>query len=823
MANQNLPVNDQTQAVLNKYGITAPKKITNIQNIQNKTETDIKIVQPDIKVSAPNINVNPVDIAIQRYKNWVEGAYGQQKNIADKQKEDLEEKDYTLRKALNRVFRKIEDLRNQIVDRARGFKKTLDSSLAPLVTLFIASIVPVIWKPLMKRVETLEQGFRYLFFGEIPPGMSEGENSFSFATTIRKFLGMDDSEGKTLLQGIGDVISEGVKKLLRFLDIQKDDRVQAVKEVLKNPPPKLDWSINNILNLKENLGKNFDHLGDIMTAILGGSEALAKRQGKRDTVKSILEDKDTKGPNGVSSQSGKWINHAIKEKTPAASYYMSEQAVKYISKPGTKEYDKLEFLLEELENIANEFGEVYVSQGFAEKFLGKEKTKELENSKDLKRTHIDVIADRKKKGYNLGYFSETPRMYGLWKTQDQYIQGHTPYAYKSYIATPKVFSEAIKGSKENFITERHQELHGAEVSQKAQEVRSVPYAGLKQVSENTQKRISELGTAEDLKHFNNFGTIDTDFDFELGNKNGETSSFNSNEDLTKKVVEQAENDMGKITYNYGGSAYYNTDCSGYVSNVYKKFGVNVPKGSENIYDDAQKGQKAAWVDKSTDPNSALQQGNYEPKWDQLKPGDIMLWSRYKGHAKDRKKREYVGHVSLFTGKYDKEGKPIILGHSGPGPNLEKGTKGKKGTTRQGLNDIKSYLGTVRYNTEKTFPETSSQEKADPGDGDIPEKNIPTKQEPKVTVPNINDVIPETHIATNITQVKEENIVPSSPDVSRKSENNNSEVTANKVKQEIKNSDKDKYYTEIINNISETVDNCKTSVALKKMHAEQMTT
>ena len=44
MANQQqeLPVNNQTQAVLSKYGITAPKKITNIQNIQNKTETDIK-------------------------------------------------------------------------------------------------------------------------------------------------------------------------------------------------------------------------------------------------------------------------------------------------------------------------------------------------------------------------------------------------------------------------------------------------------------------------------------------------------------------------------------------------------------------------------------------------------------------------------------------------------------------------------------------------------------------------------------------------------------------------------------------------------------
>ena len=820
MANKNLPVNDQTQAVLNKYGITAPKKITNIQNIQNKTETDINIVQPDIKVSAPNIKINPVDIAIQRYKNWVEGAYGRQKNIADKQKEDLEEKDYTLRKALNRVFHKIEDLRNQIVDKARGFKRSLDSSLAPLVTLFIASIVPVIWKPLMKRVETLEQGFRYLFFGEVPPGISEGENSFSFATTIRKFLGMDDSEGKTLLQGIGDVISEGVKKLLRFLDIQKDDRVQAVKEVLKNPAPGFDWtSASDWWNARDKLGENFEYLGDLMTAITGGSDALAKRQGKRDTVKSILKDKDTRGPNGVSSQSGKWINHAIKEKTPAASYYMSEQAVKYISKPGTKEYDKLEFLLGELENIANEFGEVYVSQGFAEKFLGKEKTKELENSKDLKRTHIDVIADRKKKGYNLGYFNETPRMYGLWKTQDQYIQGHTPYAYKSYIATPKVFSEAIKGNKEDFITEKHQELHGAEVSQKAQEVRSVPYAGLKQVSENTQKRLSELKTAEDLKHFNNFGTIDTDF--ELGNKNSETPPFDSNGELTKKVIEQAENDMGKITYNYGGNAYYNTDCSGYVSNVYKKFGVNVPRGSENIYDDAQKGQKATWVDKSTDSNSALQRGNYEPRWDQLKPGDIMLWSRYKGHAKDRKKREYVGHVSLFTGKYDKEGKPIILGHSGPGPNPEKGVKGKKGTTRQGLNDIKSYLGTVRYNTEKVFPETSSQEKADPGDGDIPEKNISTEQKPKST---INNVVPETYTASNITKVKKDNIIPSSPEIYKKSENNNSEVTIDsKVKQEVKFFDKDKYYSEIINNISETIDNCKTSVVLKKMHAEQMTT
>ena len=123
MANQNqgLPVNDQTQAVLSKYGITAPRKITNIQNIQNKTETDIKIVQPDIRVSAPNIQVNPVEIAVQRYRSWVESAYGKQKELADKQKADLREKEYSLGKNVNKIFRKIEDLSSAIVDKARNF------------------------------------------------------------------------------------------------------------------------------------------------------------------------------------------------------------------------------------------------------------------------------------------------------------------------------------------------------------------------------------------------------------------------------------------------------------------------------------------------------------------------------------------------------------------------------------------------------------------------------------------------------------------------------------------------------------------------------
>lgn len=845
MANQPLPVNNQTQAVLSKYGITAPKKITNIQNIQNKTETDIKIVQPNINVSAPNIQINPVEIAIQRYKNWVENAYGRQKVLASKQKQDLEEKDYELRKSLNRVFRKIEDLRGHIIEKSRGFKKKLDSSMSSLVPIFIAALLPVIWTPLMKRIESIEQGFRYLFFGEIPPGMSDNPDSFTFARTIRQFLGMDDSEGKSLFQGIGDLISEGVDKIVDFLEIQKEDRFQAVQEVLKKPAPGFSWG--DLLSAKEKLGENFEYLGDIMTALFGGSGAIAERQSKKDATNNIEKDNNKeKGKWG----SGKYIKKAIKSKTPAASYYLSDQAVKYINSKDSIDVEKLQLLFNEISKLA-ENDNAFVSENFLNTFLGEEKTQELQ--KIGKITQQNIVYDRRNKkddetrnflneSYKNDLFKNSersrPNGYGSRSTS-----GDTKNATIAYKIDKSVIPELFEGiesgsslyDQKNYSTFRksiqniHKTVHGEDISNKA--ILKESANKFHEINEQTKKKLQEWETSDKYTHLNNFGTYsgrntgkDEGLGFKLSNN---SDALISNNELSGKIVEQAEKDMGRITYKYGELGYNKTDCSGYISNVYKKFGVNVPNGSINICKDANEGQKAKWIDVSEDPYSAYRQGTYEPNWDKLQPGDIMVWSRYgSDHTNDRANYSYAGHVSLYTGKKDEQGNPIILGHSGPGPDSDKPEV--KGTKREGLNDLRSYLGTVRYNmveASKTNA-TATGEKGDPGDDETKEPE-PKKSTPKITptkeendtIPMIDSIVPkEKQFPMEADYFLAENNKPTSiiPEISEKVSEQEKEGIGTSIE-----NNRNKYYTDILNNVTISLANCATSVELKKAHAKEM--
>lgn len=825
MANQPLPVNNQTQAVLSKYGITAPKKITNIQNIQNKTETDIKIVQPNINVSAPNIQINPVEIAIQRYKNWVENAYGRQKVLASKQKQDLEEKDYELRKSLNRVFRKIEDLRGHIIEKSRGFKKKLDSSMSSLVPIFIAALLPVIWTPLMKRIESIEQGFRYLFFGEIPPGMSDNPDSFTFARTIRQFLGMDDSEGKSLFQGIGDLISEGVDKIVDFLEIQKDDRYQAVQEVLKKPAPGFSWG--DLLSAKEKLGENFEYLGDIMTALFGGSGAMMSRANKNEALNEISKEDSI-----TEDRRGSFLKNALKDvklenkKSQQASLYISDQATKYINKEDTKEYQKLQLLFSEIEKLTHTEQGATVSEEFMMKFVGPEKTKELVNSGKVKVSNIEwepnnpYLSDSSRDGY---YKAEDGRLLKPVVTIKNDV-------YQDIVKTNNkdIYSEGREDFVK-YIGERHAAIHGKEISSKA--IENIGNLRYQQINEQTKKKLQEWETSDKYTHLNNFGTYsgrntgkDEGLGFKLSNN---SDALISNNELSGKIVEQAEKDMGRITYKYGELGYNKTDCSGYISNVYKKFGVNVPSGSINICKDANEGQKAKWIDVSEDPYSAYRQGTYEPNWDKLQPGDIMVWSRYgSDHTNDRANYSYAGHVSLYTGKKDEQGNPIILGHSGPGPDSDKPEV--KGTKREGLNDLRSYLGTVRYNmveASKTNA-TATGEKGDPGDDETKEPE-PKKSTPKITptkeendtIPMIDSIVPkEKQFPMEADYFLAENNKPTSiiPEISEKVSEQEKEGIGTSIE-----NNRNKYYTDILNNVTISLANCATSVELKKAHAKEM--
>lgn len=768
MANQEtgLPINDQTQAVLSKYGITAPRKITNIQNIQNKTETDIKIVQPDIKVTPPQININPVEQVAQRYRQWVSSAYDKQKQIADKQKEDLREKEYSLSKNINGLFRKIEELTSQIVDKGRKFKQKMDSSITPLVLLYISSILPIIWKPLMNRLNSLEKGFRYLFFGEIPSGESVDENSFSFVKSIRKFLGMDDKEKKGLFSGIGDVISEGIQKLIDYFRIQKDDRIAALTEAQKADP---GWS--NILDLKENFSKSFDYLGGLLIAAFGGSDSYQRRLNRQEAIKDISDDDDSifKGPN---YRKGKYINKALREKTPQATYYLSDQASKYLKVKDIKEYQKLQFLLSEIEKLSKEDEGVVVSKEFLDNFLGSTKVNKFIKSGDIKEILLD----------------DTYSDYSMNSSQNGIYIGKGKYKKKAFQINNRVFKEIIgiedfyskEGSEQfyKYFDKKHKNFHKKEVIKGNKGSESIRI--LQERSKTKEKQLKEWRDSDKYQHFNNFGTVNS------------YPIFSTPSQKFSEIINQAKKDIGKITYKYGGKSYNNTDCSGYLSKLYNKFGITVPMGTVNIVEDANKGKKATWVDKTNDPKSVLRQGNYIPNWDKLRPGDIMVWSRYgSDFTEDRGKQGYAGHVSLYTGEVDDKGNPIILGNPGP--------EGAKGIQVENQ-DLKSYLGAIRY--EPSMSNVPSTQIGDQIDGEKP-------------VQPLFATITPTFTETKPTSFKENNSA-------------NKKTYAEKIEISSKTADKNNKEVEsrqqedILNNLATSLENIKTSISFKEVHAKNMT-
>jgi LysM repeat protein len=87
----------------------------------------------------------------------------------------------------------------------------------------------------------------------------------------------------------------------------------------------------------------------------------------------------------------------------------------------------------------------------------------------------------------------------------------------------------------------------------------------------------------------------------------------------KDLVDYARSLQDVTAYSYGGNNFpYQTDCSGFVQGVYKKFGVNLPRVSK---DQAKTGQPVKFQD--------------------LQIGDLMFFST--------RKDKVITHVGIFLG------------------------------------------------------------------------------------------------------------------------------------------------------------------------------
>lgn len=96
-----------------------------------------------------------------------------------------------------------------------------------------------------------------------------------------------------------------------------------------------------------------------------------------------------------------------------------------------------------------------------------------------------------------------------------------------------------------------------------------------------------------------------------------TENYQEISDLRRKILQEAERWLG-TPYCWGGNTYQCTDCSGFVINVFKAVGIELPRTSQEQF---------VFSDKLDDANKL--------------PGDLVFF----------KSGNRINHVGIFIGSY----------------------------------------------------------------------------------------------------------------------------------------------------------------------------
>lgn len=279
-----LGMNAQTQEILSKYGINPNQKVsprtttitrstsregsTIVENITNTTTTNhnvVKVIQPNIPITKPNIAMRQGAVSNAKFKTWLQRANAQQEELANSQMNDFNRRERSLLQSTNRMMRKLQDLSKTIGQGLdpENMTNSVSGSLKTLLFLFIGAMLPLIWKPLMEKIEVFEANFRS-FFGMDLPG-----NLKTKAVTVKNWKAFLGLEGKDLDEygvpgAIGKLIKSSFERLLAKLEHEKDDRIKAVSRLESEKPDSLT-----------DMSGWLSYLGKIAVAAVGGSEAQA--------------------------------------------------------------------------------------------------------------------------------------------------------------------------------------------------------------------------------------------------------------------------------------------------------------------------------------------------------------------------------------------------------------------------------------------------------------------------------------------------------------------------------------------------------------------
>ena len=290
-------LNAQTQQLLSKYGINPNQKSTpqsktttrsttkqgptTVENITNTTTTNhnvVRVIQPNIPISKPNIQMRSGSSI--RFKTWLQKANAQQEELANSQLNDYNKRERNIIRSTNAMMRKLQDLSKSIGTSLdpENMTNTVSGSLKTMLYLFIATMIPIVWKPLMEKVSTFEANFRS-FFGMDLPGDLKGRVSERIPGW-KKALGIDEEDvDKVGVPGAAlKLIQSSFSELLEKIKLDAEDRKKAVERVSKDMPTEM-----------LDIGGWMQYLGKVIVAAIGGSEGQAKFMGNEITKEKVNE------------------------------------------------------------------------------------------------------------------------------------------------------------------------------------------------------------------------------------------------------------------------------------------------------------------------------------------------------------------------------------------------------------------------------------------------------------------------------------------------------------------------------------------------------
>lgn len=278
-----MSVNPTTNAILSKYGVGKPGKVTKtthntIQsqspqkiNVTNNTSTtnNIQIAQPSIPLATPNIPMRAgkpkVNNDSNRFKVWVNNAFAKQNEAASIREKEYKKREWSLTKTTNKLISKMGDIGKTIgkaVNPAR-VSSMMGDQLKILLFLMGFQYVANNIKSILEKVD----GFLYWITGGSYGVKLPGGTGKSALDSLVSIFGGD--KNKTFLQNLEGLFSGLFNNLGDRISNLFTARKEAISQI-KFPDIDLTAGLPAVLTT---VGQ---YLGDVISAALTGSSAVSR-------------------------------------------------------------------------------------------------------------------------------------------------------------------------------------------------------------------------------------------------------------------------------------------------------------------------------------------------------------------------------------------------------------------------------------------------------------------------------------------------------------------------------------------------------------------